>query len=86
MRRSIGVAVTVALLAGCSTLQMTGNLQKELEVSRQGITTEGVAKVVRAGSPGPGSGSGSVDGAIVCTLLLLVALSGWRKRRLTSKA
>jgi hypothetical protein len=85
MRRSIGLAVTVALLAGCSTLQMSGNLQEELEVSRQRITSEGAARVVRAGSPGPGSGSGSVDGAIVCTLSLLVALGGRRMRRLTSK-
>ena len=61
--------------------QMTGNLQKELEVFRQRIASEGAAKVVHAGSPGPGSGSGSVDGMVVCALTLVVALSYWRSRR-----
>lgn len=59
--------------------QMTGNLQKELEVFRQRIASEGAAKVVHAGSAGPGSGSGSVDGMIVCALLLVLAFS-WRRR------
>jgi rhombotail lipoprotein len=60
--------------------QMTGNLQKELDVFRQRIASEGAAKVVHAGSAGPG-GSGSVDGLVVCALTLLVALGYWRTRR-----
>jgi rhombotail lipoprotein len=60
--------------------QMTANLQKELDVFRQRIQSEGAARVVHAGSAGPGSGSGSVDGLILCALLLLVAL-GLRRNR-----
>ena len=48
--------------------------------NRNRIKTEGAAKVVHSGSAGPG-GSGSVDGAIVCALLCLLAINGWRRRR-----
>ena len=66
--------------------QMTGNLDKELEVFRQRIASEGAAKVVHAGSAGPGSGSGSVDGLVVFALLLLVTLGGWRHWRRSTAA
>jgi rhombotail lipoprotein len=60
--------------------QMTGSLQKELDVFRERIKTEGAAKVVHAGNPGAG-GSGSVDALILGTLLLLLVLGGWRQRQ-----
>ncbi|HJS21218.1 MAG TPA: rhombotarget lipoprotein [Steroidobacteraceae bacterium] len=60
--------------------EMTGNLQKELNVFRDRIKTEGTVRVVHAGSAGPG-GSGSIDGLILCALLLLVAVGSRRSAR-----
>ena len=108
MRRTIGLVILVALLAGCHTMawfgedsrhsssssavdfalmsheqnaQSSDSPQQDREVSPQSLASQGAAKVVHAGSPGPGSGSGSVDGMVVCALTLVVALSYWRSRR-----
>lgn len=56
--------------------QMTGNLQKELEVFRERIKTEGTVKLVKRGASGGGGGGslGSFELLALSLLLLLPAL------------
>jgi hypothetical protein len=58
--------------------QMTGNLQKELEVFRERIKTEGTARVVKRDA---GSGDGGAGGLGVLELLALGALISLARRR-----
>jgi rhombotail lipoprotein len=64
--------------------QMTVNLQKELDVFRERIKTEGTVKLVRrdAGGEGQGGGGfGALELLVLCALIFLAALRRRRSRR-----
>ena len=62
--------------------QMTANLQKELQVFRERIKTEGNVKLVRRDqAAGTAGGGGSLDALILGLLLTLTTIAAWRHRR-----
>ncbi|HEY4645693.1 MAG TPA: rhombotarget lipoprotein [Steroidobacteraceae bacterium] len=67
---------------GRSMEQMTVNLQKELEVFRERIKTEGTVKLVKRDAAGGGGGAGSLSGLEMLLLCAFILLAVLRRRRI----